>query len=102
MTYSRSRNQLIVFGGESKSYFSTTVKNDVHTFDIGKSLLRNADPLSDDTLDNLRWHHLKPSGEAPVARRGHTAVMRGDTLWIMGGDDSSKLYNDFKGLDLGK
>jgi len=36
MTYSRSRNQLIVFGGESKSYFSTTVKNDVHAFDIGK------------------------------------------------------------------
>jgi len=44
---------------------------------------------------------LKPSGEIPASRRGHTSVMRGDTLWIMGGDDSAKLFNDFKGLDLG-
>lgn len=40
------------------------------------------------------------AGEAPPARRAHTAVLRGTTLWIFGGGTGSKALNDLWSLDV--
>ncbi len=45
------------------------------------------------------WTQLSPSGPAPSARSGHTAVMIGSTMYVFGGWDGTTSLNDLYAYD---
>jgi N-acetylneuraminic acid mutarotase len=49
----------------------------------------------------MTWTRHKGEGDAPTARSGHSAVAYGNHLYIFGGYDSRKYYNDVHVLDVG-
>ena len=64
-----------------------TVLNDTHLFNV----------------ENNTWIQIKPAGEIPNRRCGHTATMiNGDSKILVfgGGDDDGKIYSDLYSLDL--
>ena len=74
-------NYMYVFGG----YDGSTPLNDLHRLN----------------LDTLTWSGaLSPSGTPPSARRGHTAIVYGNYMYVFGGYDGSSLFNDLHRLNL--
>uniref|UniRef100_A0A0G4HTR7 Uncharacterized protein n=1 Tax=Chromera velia CCMP2878 TaxID=1169474 RepID=A0A0G4HTR7_9ALVE len=48
----------------------------------------------------LTWHPLQSSGEAPEARKGHTCVRSGDSLYFFGGKNRTHFFGDLFALDM--
>eukprot|EP01061_Rhynchopus_euleeides_P014104 TRINITY_DN24508_c0_g1_i1.p1 TRINITY_DN24508_c0_g1~~TRINITY_DN24508_c0_g1_i1.p1 ORF type:complete len:487 (+),score=129.37 TRINITY_DN24508_c0_g1_i1:92-1552(+) len=75
-TYDESRNAMYVFGGYSGAY-----RNDVHEYDF----------------NTRRWSEIKPnqpSPEGPCLRSGACCVAWEGHLYVCGGCDDQRYYND--------
>ena len=72
---------LVIFGGrdlDDKYY------NDVQMFD----------------LQEKTWTTVTPIGAVPTPRAGHSAVIRGTTMWIFGGGSDAGYLNDLYSFDI--
>ncbi|KAI9027663.1 hypothetical protein CLU79DRAFT_697531, partial [Phycomyces nitens] len=43
---------------------------------------------------NLQWKLISPRNEGPMPRAGHISVISGNEMYIFGGTDSERLYQD--------
>ncbi|KAL0087720.1 hypothetical protein J3Q64DRAFT_1638131 [Phycomyces blakesleeanus] len=43
---------------------------------------------------NLQWKLISPRNEGPMPRAGHVSVISGNEMYIFGGTDSERLYQD--------
>ena len=84
------KEKVIIFGGHGGVNFERKNFNDVHTFDF----------------ESETWTKLNPSGGAPEGRGGCSVFARdhesGEKIYIYGGWNSEKQYNEIWMLDLVK
>ena len=77
-------HRMIVFGGDYESREGC------------QSYLRDLWELD---LDTWRWRELHPAGDVPTARLGHDAAVSGNSMYVFGGYQASRL-NDMFVIDL--
>jgi len=81
-----AESQLVVFGGHYyKGDSAFEYSNDVYVLDV----------------ESLTWQRVTCSGEVPEPRYGHSAVLVGSRMFVMGGKGSQgRLFRDMYFLDL--
>lgn len=72
---------MVIFGG---CYFEDLCFNDVIFLD----------------LNTHKYIKVKPTGEIPSPRGGHSANLYGEEMWVFGGADSSGYYSELYSLNL--
>jgi hypothetical protein len=77
-----SEHKLLIFAGFGDEYF-----NDLHILEVTSS-------------EELMWTTLNPGGSAPSHRYCHSAVFAREKMYIVGGWDEFKFYNDVHVYDL--
>jgi Rab9 effector protein with kelch motifs len=77
--------KLLIFGGGSTNETTSLFLNDILIFDT----------------ESLRWQMAYSSGPTPAGRTKHTATLIGSKLYVFGGGDGLRLFNDIFCLDIG-
>lgn len=77
--------KLLIFGGGSSNETGHIFLNDVLLFDT----------------EQQRWQMAYARGPTPSGRTKHTATLIGNKLYVFGGGDGLRLYNDLFCLDIG-
>ena len=77
-------HKMIVFGGYGGNGYGRTDFNDIHVLDVR----------------NWKWEELEAGGERPEPRSGHQACIVEEKLFIIGGWNSAKQFDDIHILDL--
>lgn len=60
-----------------------------------------ADVLSCHDADSLTWTAAYVAGQAPAPRSRHTSVLYDKRVYLFGGGDDSRVYNDLFAFDPG-
>ncbi|MCC6622508.1 MAG: hypothetical protein IT385_14685 [Deltaproteobacteria bacterium] len=86
--HDRANDRVIVFGGASYASSTTTYRHDVWELPL--------DAAAD------AWRELQPTGEGPLARKGHAAIYDAgnDEMLVFGGDTPSGIVNDLWAMSL--
>ena len=77
--------RLLIFGGGSINETGSLFLNDILIFDTESS----------------RWQMAYACGPTPAGRTKHTATLIGSKLYVFGGGDGLRLFNDIFCLDIG-
>jgi N-acetylneuraminic acid mutarotase len=77
--------KLFIFGGGSANETGSIFLNDITFYDVEQG----------------KWHMTYAAGPTPAGRTKHTATLIGKKLYVFGGGDGLRLYNDLFCLDVG-
>eukprot|EP01084_Bolivina_argentea_P008747 16361_1 len=87
-------NKIYMFGG-----FNVNHKwlNDLYTLHIDNPIHNSAENTDNNSM--LLWDKPKTTGNAPTARAAHASALIGHKMYIFGGNNGNKVFNDLYCLD---